>query len=300
MRLIASLGRVELQKLRTGRLAEQDWPRIASAITLLNQKQSVYIDDTPALTPTDLRARARRLAREHGLSLIVIDYLQLMKGSSSSEREPRDRDFRDLALAEGAGQGARRADHRALAAEPRARAAPGQAPGHVRPSRVRDRGHPRRPGRRDTAVDRVAGREGTGAAVGGCRRADPALAGGAGMEGRAAAGAPGTARQRALDQLHGGAPPARVRGMARGRGARGGRQAGDCAEPSRARAERAGEAARARPARSPDRARQLPEGAAASLLHRVGGERSGGDRGSVEVRQPAHPARGGGGAGTRW
>jgi len=84
MRLISSLGRVELQKLRTGRLSEQDWPRISSAITLLNQKQSVYIDDTPALTPTDLRARARRLAREHGLSLIVIDYLQLMKGSASS------------------------------------------------------------------------------------------------------------------------------------------------------------------------------------------------------------------------
>ncbi len=85
MRMISSLGRVELQKLRTGRLAEQDWPRITSAITLLNQKRNVYIDDTPALTPTDLRARSRRLAREHGLSLIVIDYLQLMQVSDSRE-----------------------------------------------------------------------------------------------------------------------------------------------------------------------------------------------------------------------
>ena len=85
MRLISSLGRVELQKLRTGRLAEQDWPRIASAITLLNQKRSVYIDDTPAMSPTDLRARARRLAREHGLSLIVIDYLQLMQIAGGKE-----------------------------------------------------------------------------------------------------------------------------------------------------------------------------------------------------------------------
>jgi len=85
MRMIASLGRVELQKLRTGRLAEQDWPRITSAITLLNQKRNVYIDDTPALTPTDLRARARRLAREHGLSLIVIDYLQLMQVAGGGE-----------------------------------------------------------------------------------------------------------------------------------------------------------------------------------------------------------------------
>lgn len=85
MRMIASLGRVELQNLRTGKLSEQDWPRITSAITLLNQKKNVFIDDTPAMTPTDLRARCRRLKREHGLSLIVIDYLQLMRLSDSKE-----------------------------------------------------------------------------------------------------------------------------------------------------------------------------------------------------------------------
>ncbi|MBX2823689.1 MAG: replicative DNA helicase, partial [Gammaproteobacteria bacterium] len=85
MRMIASLGRVELQNLRTGKLSEQDWPRITSAITLLNEKKSVFIDDTPAMTPTDLRARCRRLKREHGLSLIVIDYLQLMRLSDSKE-----------------------------------------------------------------------------------------------------------------------------------------------------------------------------------------------------------------------
>lgn len=85
MRMIASLGRVELQHLRTGKMNEQDWPRITSAITLLNQKRSVFIDDTPAMTPTDLRARARRLKREHGLGLIVIDYLQLMRLSDTKE-----------------------------------------------------------------------------------------------------------------------------------------------------------------------------------------------------------------------
>ncbi len=85
MRMIASLGRVELQKIRTGKLSEQDWPRITSAITLLNQKRNVYIDDSAALTPNDLRARSRRLKREHGLSLIVIDYLQLMQTSGSGE-----------------------------------------------------------------------------------------------------------------------------------------------------------------------------------------------------------------------
>ena len=86
MRLISSLGRVELQKLRTGRLSEQDFPRITSAITLLNQKRNIFIDDSPALTPTELRAKARRLKREHdGLSLIIIDYLQLMQVSGGGE-----------------------------------------------------------------------------------------------------------------------------------------------------------------------------------------------------------------------
>ncbi len=85
MRMISSLGRVELQKLRTGNLAEQDWPRVTSAITLLNQKRNLFIDDTPALTPNELRARCRRLAREHGISLIVIDYLQLMQVSGGGE-----------------------------------------------------------------------------------------------------------------------------------------------------------------------------------------------------------------------
>ncbi len=85
MRMISSLGRVELQKLRTGNLAEQDWPRVTSAITLLNQKRNLFIDDTPALTPNELRARCRRLAREHGISLIVIDYLQLMQVAGSGE-----------------------------------------------------------------------------------------------------------------------------------------------------------------------------------------------------------------------
>lgn len=85
LRMISSLGRVELQKIRTGKLADQDWPRINSAIAMLAQKKSVFIDDTPALTPTDVRARSRRLARERGLSLIVIDYLQLMQLTNSKE-----------------------------------------------------------------------------------------------------------------------------------------------------------------------------------------------------------------------
>lgn len=86
MRMLASIGRVELGKIRSGNLNDADWPRITSAISLLDQKRNIFIDDSPGLTPTDLRARCRRLAREHGqLSLIVIDYLQLMTVAGKSE-----------------------------------------------------------------------------------------------------------------------------------------------------------------------------------------------------------------------
>lgn len=85
MRLIASLARVNQQRVRTGKLEDDDWPKITTAISILSEAP-LFIDDTPALTPTEMRARARRLAREHGqLGLIVIDYLQLMQGSSGSD-----------------------------------------------------------------------------------------------------------------------------------------------------------------------------------------------------------------------
>jgi len=76
-RLISSLGRINQQHLRTGELEDADWPRVTSAIQLLKDAK-IFIDDTPALSPGELRARARRLKREHDLGLIVIDYLQLM------------------------------------------------------------------------------------------------------------------------------------------------------------------------------------------------------------------------------
>lgn len=83
MRMLSSLGRIDQHRLRTGRLNDDDWPRLTSAIGMLNEAP-LFIDDTPALSPTELRARARRLKREHGLGLIVIDYLQLMQGSGKS------------------------------------------------------------------------------------------------------------------------------------------------------------------------------------------------------------------------
>jgi len=83
MRMMSSLGRIDQHKIRTGKLDEADWPRLTSAVGILNEAP-IFIDDTPGLTPMEVRARARRIAREHGLGLIVIDYLQLMQGSSGS------------------------------------------------------------------------------------------------------------------------------------------------------------------------------------------------------------------------
>ncbi len=78
MRMLSSLGRVELQKIRTGKLDDEDWPRLTSTMSLLSEAR-LFIDDSAGLSPQEMRARARRLKREHGLGLIVVDYLQLMQ-----------------------------------------------------------------------------------------------------------------------------------------------------------------------------------------------------------------------------
>ena len=77
-RMIGSIGRVNQSSLRRGRLSDEDWSRIDSAVSMMSSAP-IFIDDSSALTPTEVRARARRLKREHGLGLIVIDYLQLMQ-----------------------------------------------------------------------------------------------------------------------------------------------------------------------------------------------------------------------------
>ena len=84
MRMMSSLGRINQQKVRTGKLDDDDWPRLTSAVSILADAP-LFIDDTPALTPTELRARARRLKREHNLGLLVIDYLQLMQVPGTRE-----------------------------------------------------------------------------------------------------------------------------------------------------------------------------------------------------------------------
>jgi len=85
MRMMSSLGRIDQHRVRTGKLQDDEWPRLTSALNLLNEAP-LFIDDTPALSPTEVRARARRLKREHGgLGLIVLDYLQLMQAPGEGE-----------------------------------------------------------------------------------------------------------------------------------------------------------------------------------------------------------------------
>ncbi|HBC2010356.1 TPA: replicative DNA helicase [Vibrio cholerae] len=94
MRMLTSLSRVDQTKIRTGQLDDEDWARISSTMGILMEKKNMYIDDSSGLTPTEVRSRARRIAREHGgLSLIMVDYLQLM-------RVPALTDNRTLEIAE--------------------------------------------------------------------------------------------------------------------------------------------------------------------------------------------------------
>ena len=79
LRMMSSLGRIDQNRVRTGKLSDDDWPRLTSAISILSETK-LFIDDSPALSPIEIRARSRRLVREHGeIGLIVLDYLQLMQ-----------------------------------------------------------------------------------------------------------------------------------------------------------------------------------------------------------------------------
>ena len=85
IRMLSSLGRIDQSRVRTGKLEQDDWPKLSSATEKLKDTQ-IFIDDTPALTPSELRSRVRRLVREQGdLGMIMVDYLQLMRVAGSSE-----------------------------------------------------------------------------------------------------------------------------------------------------------------------------------------------------------------------
>ena len=90
MRMLSSLARIDQSRMRTGDLDGKDWDRFTAAVTQLRDKP-LHIDDAAALTPNEIRARARRVARQHkGLGLIVVDYLQLMRGSGQPENRTNE------------------------------------------------------------------------------------------------------------------------------------------------------------------------------------------------------------------
>ncbi|MCP3888270.1 MAG: replicative DNA helicase [Desulfobulbaceae bacterium] len=85
MRLLSSVGRIDSQRIRTGKLRSEDWPKLTRAVGMLSEAP-IYIDDTPAISVLEMRAKVRRLAAQHEIGLIVVDYLQLMRGRSTENR----------------------------------------------------------------------------------------------------------------------------------------------------------------------------------------------------------------------
>ncbi len=89
LRMLCSEAKVNAQKVRTGFLSELEWSRLIGAADLLS-KARIFIDDTPAISVLEMRAKARRLKTEHGLGLVMVDYLQLMRGRGQSERREQE------------------------------------------------------------------------------------------------------------------------------------------------------------------------------------------------------------------
>ncbi|MDD5408549.1 MAG: replicative DNA helicase [Candidatus Omnitrophica bacterium] len=93
-RMLCSHARVDAHKVRTGYLATSDWPRLTAAAGKLSEAP-IYIDDTPAISVMELRARARRLKSHHGIKLIILDYMQLMRGSAMN-MESRQQEISEI------------------------------------------------------------------------------------------------------------------------------------------------------------------------------------------------------------
>jgi replicative DNA helicase len=85
LRLLCGEARVDMHKLRSGFLSEKDWSRLIQAVSALSNAR-IFIDDSPSISVVEMRAKARRLKLEHGLDLLVVDYLQLMQGARSENR----------------------------------------------------------------------------------------------------------------------------------------------------------------------------------------------------------------------
>lgn len=89
MRMLCSVSRVDSQDLRTGFIRDHDWPKLARATGILSEAP-IFIDDTPAISVLEMRAKSRRLKAEHDIGLVVVDYLQLMRGRTNAERREQE------------------------------------------------------------------------------------------------------------------------------------------------------------------------------------------------------------------
>jgi replicative DNA helicase len=85
MRLMSSVGRIDSQRIRTGKLHSEDWPKLTRAVGMLSEAP-IFIDDTAAISVLEMRAKIRRLASQHEIGLIIVDYLQLMRGRNTENR----------------------------------------------------------------------------------------------------------------------------------------------------------------------------------------------------------------------
>jgi len=89
MRFLASIARVDFGRMRTGHFLDSDWPRLTRAAGILHDAK-IFIDDSPSITVLELRSKARRLKSEHDIGLVIVDYLQLMKGSNNPESRQQE------------------------------------------------------------------------------------------------------------------------------------------------------------------------------------------------------------------
>jgi replicative DNA helicase len=89
MRFLASIARVDFGRMRTGHFHDSDWPRLAQAAGIIHNAK-IFIDDSPSISVLELRSKARRLKSEHDIGLVIVDYLQLMKGSTNPESRQQE------------------------------------------------------------------------------------------------------------------------------------------------------------------------------------------------------------------
>ena len=156
LRMLTSEAHIDSHRLMSGAIGQKDYGRIAHALETLSNMR-LHIDDTAGIGVMEMRAKSRRLQAEHGLQPAG-GGLYPADDRARPLREPHPRARVDLALDQGARQGAQRPDHRAVAVEPRARGALGSSPAALGPSRVRDRRYAGMPHRRPPRADLLARR----------------------------------------------------------------------------------------------------------------------------------------------